>query len=410
MVALTMAASRVCEIVTPEPNLTPDGMIARASKMVPMLRARQAECESSGNVPEDINNELIRAGFYRIVQPRRFGGYEFDIPTFYRVMMEISRGCSETGWVLSLTAGHPIILAYFSEEGQRDVYGAHGEFRCPAGFNPPGVAVPVEGGYRVTGSWVSASGIDLSTHFVTMAVVQSPTPHPIPAILIMLDRNQFSTLDDWRVIGMQGTGSKSVVVKDLFVPTKRTAALKAHGLLTSVTFPGPRIYENPMYFGRIGAFLIGEGAAVAVGAARGALDLFGELLRTKRSPMPPYAERDRDPEYHYHYGKALSLVVTAEAALIRQAEEYMDCVRADAEGRAEFTLELEQRLSLVGLQSIHLAWEALELIFRTAGTTASVRHGQPIGRFFRNIAAIRTHPILQLDRNMMIAARTKLSI
>ena len=406
---LTMAATRVWEIAAPEPDLTPEEMVARASKMIPILRARQVECEASGNVSEDINNELIRAGLYRIVQPRRFGGYEFDIPTFYRVMMEISRGCSETGWVLSLTAGHPIILAFFSEEGQRDVYGAAGEFRCPAGFNPPGVAVPVEGGYRITGSWVSASGIDLSTHFVTMATVQSAISHSVPAILIMLDRNQFSTLDDWHVMGMQGTGSKSVVVKDLFVPAKRTAALKAHGLLTNVTLPGPRIYENPMYFGRIGAFLVGEGAAVAVGAARGALDLFEELLHTKRSQMPPYAERDKDPEYHYHYGRALSLIVTAEAALIRQGEEYMDSVRADAEGRAEFDLALEQRLSLIGLQSINLAWEALELIFRTAGTTASVRHGQPIGQFFRNIAAIRTHPILQLDRNMMNAARTQLA-
>jgi len=402
--------TRASEIVPPEPDLTPEEMVARARKMIPILRDRQAECESSGNVPEDINNELIRAGFYRVVQPRRFGGYEFDIPTFYRVMMEISRGCSETGWVLSLTAGHPIILAFFSEEGQRDVYGTTGEFRCPAGFNPPGMAVPFEDGYRVTGSWVSASGIDLSTHFVTMAVVKSPTPHPIPAILIMLDRGQFSTLEDWHVIGMQGTGSKSVVVKDLFVPAKRTAALKAHGLLTSVTLPGPRIYDNPMYFGRIGAFLIGEGASVAVGAARGALDVFEELLHTKKSPLPPYSERDKDPEYHHHYGKALSLIVTAEAALIRQGEEYMDCVRADAEGRAVFDLALEQRLSLIGLQSINLAWEALELIFRTAGTTASVKHGQPIGRFFRNIAAIRTHPILQLDRNMMNAARTRLGV
>jgi Acyl-CoA dehydrogenase, N-terminal domain len=76
-------------------------MIARASKMIPTLPARQVECEESGNVPEDINNELIRAGFYRIVQPRRFGGYEFDIPTFYRVMIEISRGCSETNWLIA---------------------------------------------------------------------------------------------------------------------------------------------------------------------------------------------------------------------------------------------------------------------------------------------------------------------
>lgn len=88
----------------------------------------------------------------------------------------------------------------------------------------------------------------------------------------------------------------------------------------------------------------------------------------------------------------------------------MDCVRADAEGTQAFDLALEQRLSLIGLQAINLAWEALELIFRTAGTTASVKHGQPIGRFFRNVAAIRTHPILQLDRAMMNAARTRLGV
>jgi 3-hydroxy-9,10-secoandrosta-1,3,5(10)-triene-9,17-dione monooxygenase len=405
-----LASSETAEIAPPEPDLTPAEMIARARCMVPTLRAEQAACEARGNVSEKINGELVRAGFYRIVQPRRFGGYEFDIPTFYKVMMAIGRGCAETGWVLSLTAGHPLILAFFPEEGQRDVYGKTGEFRCPAGFNPPGEAVPVDGGYRVTGSWVSASGIDLGTHFVTMAVVKSPTPHPVPAILVMLDRDQFSILDDWHVIGMQGTGSKSVVVKDLFVPTRRTAVLKAHGLLTNVTLPGPRIYENPMYFGRIGAFLIGEAASVAIGAARGALDLFEELLHTKTSPLPPYLPRASEHEYHLHFGKALSQIVTAEAALIRQGEDYMDCVRADAAGEAEFDLAQEQRLSLIGLQAIELAWNALELIFRTAGTTASVKHGQPIGRFFRNIAAIRTHPILQLERTMMNAARTRLGV
>ena len=73
--------------------------------MRPMLRERQADCETIGNVPDDVNAELIRGGFYRTVQPRRFGGYEFDVPTYHRVMMEIARGCSETGWVLALTAG-----------------------------------------------------------------------------------------------------------------------------------------------------------------------------------------------------------------------------------------------------------------------------------------------------------------
>src|SRR3954451_15095469 len=138
------------EIATPEPDLTPQEMIARASGLRPLLRAKQAECEAGGNVPKDVNDELIRAGFYRVVQPRRFGGYEFDLPTFYRVMMEIARGCSETAWVVTLTSGHPLIAAYFPEQGQREAYTPHGEFRCPTAFNPPGLAVPVDGGFRIT--------------------------------------------------------------------------------------------------------------------------------------------------------------------------------------------------------------------------------------------------------------------
>src|SRR5262245_2453816 len=118
-VALTLDLhTRTRPIPAPEPQLTPDEMIARAQRLRPWLPSRQAECEATGNIPQDVNAELIRCGFYRIIQPRRFGGYEFDIATFYKVMMEISRGCAETGWVLTLTAGHPLVAALFPELGQ----------------------------------------------------------------------------------------------------------------------------------------------------------------------------------------------------------------------------------------------------------------------------------------------------
>ena len=409
--AKTQMQEDVQEIVPPEPDLAPNELIARATRLRPLLRARQAECEASGNVPQDVNDQLIKAGFYRTVQPRRFGGYEFDIPTFYRVMMEISRGCSETAWVLALTAGHPLIAAFMSEQAQREAYSPHGEFRCPTAFNPPGLAVPVDGGYRVTGNWPSASGIDHCTHFITLAAVPDPAGKPTTAaVLVMLKRGEFEVIDDWRVMGMQGTGSKTVAAKDLFVPAHRVAATRGIGVVTNVALPGPRIYANPMYFGRIGSFLVGETASVATGAARGALDLYEEVLRTKKGPLPPFPERRTDPEYQRYYGEALSLVATAEAALIRQGQDYMEFTREDAAGGAPFDVEREQRLSLIGLRCIDMAWQAIELIYRTAGTSASVKEGQPIGRFFRNIAAIRTHPILQRDRVAMNAARTRLGV
>ena len=107
-------------IAPPEPGLTPDEIIRRAEAMRPLLRERQSDCEANGRVSEDTNRRFIEAGFYRILQPRCFGGYEFGLPTFLKVMIAISRGCSESGWVLALTAGHAFLLASYPEAGQRD--------------------------------------------------------------------------------------------------------------------------------------------------------------------------------------------------------------------------------------------------------------------------------------------------
>ena len=169
-----------------------------------------------------------------------------------------------------------------------------------------------------------------------------------------------------------------------------------------------RTYANPMYHARIGPFLIGEAAAVAVGAARGALDHYERSLVGKRGMFPPYLERREDPEFQRHYGQALALVSTAEAALVRAGEEFMDFARADADGGEPFGEEREHRLTLIEQQCVRMAWDAVELIFRTAGTSASAKAGAPIGRVFRSLAVINTHPALQLDRFGMIAARTRL--
>jgi 3-hydroxy-9,10-secoandrosta-1,3,5(10)-triene-9,17-dione monooxygenase len=400
-------AARQAAVPVPEPALTPQKMLARAAALRPLLQARQAECEAAGRVSDEVNAELVKAGLYRIVQPRRFGGYEFDVPTFYRVMMEVARGCAETAWVLCLTAGHPLLLASFPLEGQAEVYGRDGEFRGPAAFNPPGRAVPVQGGYEISGAWVSASGIDIATHFIGMALVKAREgASPEGPIQFVLRRDEFEIVDDWHVIGMQGTGSKCVKTVRRFVPAYRT--VRSMGAVRGAqAIPIERLYDNPMYGARVAPFLIGEAAAVAVGAARGALDHFAESMKGKRAMFPPHLERTADPEYQLHYGRALALISTAEAALVRAGEDYMDYAQAQADAGEPFGEEKEHRLLLIEQQCVRLAWEAVELIFRTAGTSASAKHGSAIGRVFRNLAVINTHPALQLERTAVAAAKAR---
>src|SRR5262245_16383995 len=98
-------------IPAPEPDLTPDQLVPRAEARRSMLLDRQMDCESAGCLPAETNRAFDAAGFYRTIQPRYFGGYEFDLPTFMRVIMAVSRGCTESGWALALIAGHPNLVA-----------------------------------------------------------------------------------------------------------------------------------------------------------------------------------------------------------------------------------------------------------------------------------------------------------
>src|SRR5262245_65066599 len=103
-------------------------MIGHARAMRQSLRARQDECEAIGCIPSATQQELVAAGIYRTVQPRRFGGYEFSVETFLEVMIEIARGCPSTGWAVALTSGHPLVLSRFGEQAQIEAYGVEGEF------------------------------------------------------------------------------------------------------------------------------------------------------------------------------------------------------------------------------------------------------------------------------------------
>ncbi len=387
------------DIPPPEPHLTPDEILRRAEAMLPMLRERQASCEESGRLSDETNNEFIRAGFYRILQPRCFGGYEFDLPTFIKVMMAVSRGCSDSGWVLALTAGHAAVMALFPEAAQREAFGEAGELRMPGVAAPGGIAVPVDGGYRVKGWWDYATGCDLATHFFGGAVIQSPEAKaPLGLLWVVFDRDQYGIVNNWNVIGMQGTGSRRVVVEERFVPAYRALKVgEANGRAVRRQ-PGQDLHANPMYHAKFTPLLISEVAAVSVGAAQGAIETYAEILRDKKTAFPPFQPRFLEGEFQRHFGQAQALVDTAEAALLKIGSDYMELTRG------EFTDEAERRLLLVEQQCVRLAWEAVELMFRTAGTSSATATA-PLGRAFRNLAVIRTHITLQSDHTAGNATR-----
>src|ERR1700678_1293052 len=402
---VTPAQQQSTPIPQPEPALTVDELLRRADALRPLLRERQTECEESCALSDDTNNRFIAAGFYRILQPPRCGGYEVALPDFIRVMIAVARGCSESAWVLALTSGHTVLAAQLSESAQRDVFGPTGDFRAPGVGMPGGVGVPADKGYRVKGAWDYASGCDLATHFFGSTMVRDPeTKAPLGNAWILFHRDQFKIVDNWNVIGMQGTASRRVVIDDEFATADRALwFLDGEGRPVRDQ-PGHALHSNPMYHGWLAPLLISEVAAVAVGAARGALDIYQEILSNKKTNFPPFHPRSQEPEFQRNFGEAQALIDTAEAALLQMTADYMDLARHRVESGAPLDEEMERRLILIEQQVIRLAWDAVELMFRTSGTSAAAK-SSPLGRALRNLAVIRTHVTLQFPHTATNAGR-----
>src|SRR5579884_3079449 len=336
----------------PEPDLQPEQLIARGEALQPRLRELQEETEQRGYLAESTHAAIVQAGICRTLQPRRFGGYEFDLPTFFRVMIALARGCPSTAWCMSLGSGHALPLASnYSEQAQREIFGPTGHFQAPHRPDAQGTARPVAGGYRITGTWDYCSGAPFATHLMAACRLLNPDgslPDGPPTILqAVVPKGQFRMLDDWgHILGLRGSGSNTVVVDDAVIPEHWAVDFAA--IDRTQETPGTRLHGNPMYLGYVGALYPGEVASVMVGTARAALDEYEQILRTKsiNSMVDPTIsiKRYQTLEGQRNFGRALALTDAAEGLLLRAGEQFMEtCQRWRDEG-VPFTLEDNQRL------------------------------------------------------------------
>ena len=392
-----MSTTETQSIPVPEPGLTQDEVVQRARDMIPVLRERQEECERIGRLPDETSRDFVDAGFYRILQPRRFGGYEFDLPTFTRVAIALARGCPASGWTYTLTAGHANMLAaLWSEEGQIDIYGAHGEVRMPGRFRPgTATAAPAEGGYRVSGTWDYVSGCDSATHlaFGFMLGDDASAGEMATDFIGVVDYADCEIIDNWDVLGLRGTGSKRVVVEDVFVPERRTIASIFR--LDAPPAAGRTVHEAPIYReGGIGGLIFSETASVAIGIAWGVLDLYEESLRKRKTTVLPLIPMTEHAQYPRFFGEAFQSIDVAESALLQSDYDYMDWSRRAAAGEIEYGRDLDWRLQLRKQYCAKLAYDAVNLMMRTNGS-AGMRGGAMWQRLQRDLTVLMTHNTVQ---------------
>jgi len=364
---------------------TADELVLRARAMIPMLRQRADACEKARMVPPETIAEFEAAGFYKIVQQKEFGGYEMSPHVLYRVLHELGRGCPSSAWVMMVTGIHNWEMAFFGEKSSHDLWDTNPSAKTSSSYHPWGTAEPVDGGYRLNGTWKFSSGCDHCSWAILGGFVPADTPTGKDNLVFLVPRTDYQISDTWFTFGLQGTGSKDLVLKDVFVPTHRT-----HSLVECFKMAGqdklPPTYRTS--FGNSFSFAV---SSVMIGIAQGAIDLFIEQMSVRtntidgsKSSVSPYI-RDR-------LGRATSNVRGAKARLA-QAMREMDTKIAAGE-----TITLEERAQYKW-DAGRIGRDCEEAVISLYKSTAArgLMLSNPIQRHLRDALAGANHITLNAD-------------
>ena len=393
-------AARKVHVAPPEPDLKPDEIVQRAAAMRDMLRAQQDEADARGYYDDTVHQAFKQAGFYRILQPRMFGGYTFDFPTLQRVIIEISRGHPGSAWCFTLAASHVMVVgAHFPEEVQRELFGPDGDFRAPHRAAPSGTFTRADGGYVVSGRWSYSSGVPVATHFIGSGFIEGPDGKPKGANFIV-PRASIEIIHDWgggASLGMEGSGSNTVKLTEVFVPDRHFFTDDI--LISSEGFgpngpPGVRLHGNPMYLGAVGGAYQSTFSAIYVGAARAALDEYEETARTTGAFRKPGMKRSEDYESQQPFGHALALTDAAEAITLSIGQQFMQQCQDWSDTGRHITARDTMKLWGMARRAALMACEAIETLFHASPVKAANR-GQKLQRYFRDAQMYRIHPSAQ---------------
>ncbi len=256
-------------------STTREEVVRRARGLAPMLREHAQQVETDRRIANETIEAIVGAGLGRILQPRKWGGYEISHDAAFDVAVEIASACGSTGWCASLLNIHDWWLAAFPEEAQYDVWRDTPDRNIAAMVYPTGKATPTEGGYQLSGRWTFVSGVDYSDWAIVAAMVFGPQGPP-HARQFLIPRKDYAVEDTWHNVGMRGTGSNDLLVQDVKVSAHRTLAMDD---FREGTTPGSRVHTGPLYQGAMICTFPHALSAPALGVARG---VFTEWLNWTR--------------------------------------------------------------------------------------------------------------------------------
>lgn len=357
------------------------------------VRDHAERIERERCLPEPVVRGLVDAGVFRMLVPRSLGGGEVDPVTACRVVEEVSILDGSVGWCAMIGACNGHFGGLLPAAGARQIYGDR-DVVLAGTFRPSGVAMPVEGGYRVTGRWAFASGIMHAGWVMGGCRVQEGgrPPHVAPSgppvtRLMFLPRAEATVLDTWHTGGLRGTGSHDFEVADVFVPAAR-----------AVSFTDPPVERGPLYGLPAVTLFAALIASVSLGIARRALELFQELASVKTPIFSPDLLR-ASPVARSELGQAEGLLRAGRAFLLESVRDAW----ATAAGGGPLSWRQRGLLWLAATQATTQALQAADIVYR-AGGASSVYASTGLERCLRDIRAASQH-VCVAPANYEVAGR-----
>jgi 3-hydroxy-9,10-secoandrosta-1,3,5(10)-triene-9,17-dione monooxygenase len=351
--------------------------------MIPTLRARAATAEAARRIPDETIAELREAGFFRILQPKRWGGYEMDPQAFFDVQMALAEGCMSTGWMFGVVGGHPYEMALFDDRAQREVWGEDTSVLASSSYQPVGRVERVEGGFLLSGRWGFSTGCD-HCGWVLLGAMIPPAEEGQPPDMrtFLLPRADYAIEEAWHVFGLKATGSEDIVVDRAFVPDYRT-----HRAIDGFLCQNPGQAENdaPLFSLPWAQVFVRLVSTAAIGGARGAVQAAVEIAKSRISTNTGKASKS-DPILLNAIAKAHAELDEMNVVLDRNFSDMM------ASARAGEALSMQKRV-LYRYQSASVVRRCAALVDTLMPLLGgrAIYTSSPIVRFWLDLNAARAH-------------------
>jgi 3-hydroxy-9,10-secoandrosta-1,3,5(10)-triene-9,17-dione monooxygenase len=362
--------------------------------LLPGIRERADEAERLRVVPEASIKELEEVGFFRLLQPKRFDGFESDPIDFYTAVRDIAGACGSTGWVSSVVGVHPWQVALFADEAQQAVWGTDTTTRLSSSYAPTGKAVLADGGYTLSGKWSFSSGCDHCAWVLLGGLVFNEEGQVVDFKTFLVPRENYTINDVWHMVGLSGTGSNDIVVEDVFVPEAFTLSMSETGRCF-----GPGQEQNPsdLYKLPFHSIFTGTITTPIIGMAMGAYAEHVDMQQKRVRAAYLGEKASLDPFAAVRIARASSDIDAAWALLVNNIRDEQAHV---AKGE-KIPLGLRLRVRRDQVLGTQRAIDAIDSLFEASGGRA-LAQGTYLQRAWRDAHAGRVHAANDPERALQM--------